>query len=258
MMEEKFNNVQEYHGIRAGYERDLNHAWLLLEIEEVYKEDYQMKMLGCNDVRRLLTVQGQGRDEKSIYRYDISGKTSMKACYENTVASCRDMEEFMKQFIEALKEVQNLLLNPDGLVLSPDFVYREGGQFYFCFCPGKRGAVREEFHQLTEYFVKKADYEEKEAIYLAYELHKASMEENYNIEKVLEDILDKKDAEVQKMAVDKEDTYVLEEDLWLGDWESEQELAGNRIKERSGVWGLVNEKLRKRKKKAWGEWEGIE
>ena len=164
----------------------------------------------------------------------------------------------MKQFIEVLKEIQNLLLNPDGLVLSPEFIYREDGQYYFCFCPGKQGAVMEEFHQLTEYFVKKADYEEKEAIYLAYELHKASMEENYNIEKILEDILDKKDAEMQKMTVEKEESYAVEEDFWLGDWEGEQELTGNKIRERGKVWGLVNDKIRKRKKKMWGEWEELE
>ena len=33
----------------------------------------------------------------------------------------------------------------------------------------------------------------KEAVYLAYELHKASMEENYNIEYALERILEKKE-----------------------------------------------------------------
>lgn len=258
MTEESYKSVQRYCGIRGEYERELNHAWLLLETDEVYEEDYQIRMLRSNTVKRLLPLQGQGREEKSTYRYDVSGKTSMKSHYESIGVGCGDMEEFMKQFIEALKEMENLLLNPGGLLLAPEFIYIENEQFYFCFCPRKCGVVREEFHQLTEYFVKKADYEEKEAIYLAYELHKASMEENYNIEKILEDILDKKDAEVKKMTVEKDNAYLVEEDMWLGDWEGGQELIGNKIKEKRSVWGRVNDKLRRRKKKIWGEWDGVE
>lgn len=241
--------------IEGKYERNLNHAWLSIEIDEIYKEDYQMRMLNTNTLKRLLPVQGQGREERSSYRYEISGKLSMKSFYENTVLGYREMESFMKQFVEALREVENLLLNPNGLLLVPDYIYQADGQFYFCFCPCKCGDIWDEFHQLTEYFVKKADYEDKEAIYLSYELHKASMEQNYNIEKVLEEILEKKDTEVQKMSAEKDNTYAIEEDYWIDDWEGEQEMLGSKIKEKRSVWGMVNEKLQKRRKKMWGDWD---
>lgn len=246
---------KNYCGIEGKYERNLNHAWLLLEMDEVYEEDYQMRMLRANELEHLLSVQGQGREKRSSYKYEISGKSSMKSSYDSAGIGHREMEEFMKQFVEALKEVQNLLLNPNGLLLIPEYIFREGGQFYFCFCPGKHGDIWEEFHQLTEYFVKKADYEDKEAIYLAYELHKASMEENYNIEKVLGKILENKDTEVQNMSVEKSNTYAVEEDYWLDGWEGEKELAGSKVKEKRSMWGRVNDKLLKRKKKIWGDWD---
>lgn len=31
--------------MREEYERDLHHAWMILETDELYKEDYQMRML---------------------------------------------------------------------------------------------------------------------------------------------------------------------------------------------------------------------
>ena len=47
--------------MKESYERDLNHAWMLLEVDQIYQEDYQMRMLMENDVPGLLTVCGQGR-----------------------------------------------------------------------------------------------------------------------------------------------------------------------------------------------------
>lgn len=60
--------------MKERYERDLYHSWMILEVEQVYEEDYQMKMLMDNEIPELLEVMGQGMDEKSIYRYRISGK----------------------------------------------------------------------------------------------------------------------------------------------------------------------------------------
>ncbi len=65
--------------MREEYERDLHHAWMILETDELYKEDYQMRMLMENAIPGLLSVRGQGKDDKSQYRYEISGKISVKA-----------------------------------------------------------------------------------------------------------------------------------------------------------------------------------
>ena len=51
-------------GMREEYERDLHHAWMILETDELYKEDYQMRMLMENAIPGLLSVRGQGKDDK--------------------------------------------------------------------------------------------------------------------------------------------------------------------------------------------------
>ena len=85
----------------------------------------------------------------------------------------------MRQFIQVLYVVKNYLLNVNCLSLDPGHIYVSDEIYYFCYCPGLEGNILEKFHELTEYFVRETDYEQKEAVYLAYELHKASMEENY-------------------------------------------------------------------------------
>ena len=163
--------------MREEYERDLHHAWMILETDELYKEDYQMRMLMENAIPGLLSVRGQGKDDKSQYRYEISGKISVKAKGEKEHWKFADLENFMRQFIQVLYAVKNYLLDVNCLSLDPGHIYVSDEIYYFCYCPGLEGNILEKFHELTEYFVRETDYEQKEAVYLAYELHKASMEE---------------------------------------------------------------------------------
>ena len=97
--------------MREEYERDLHHAWMILETDELYKEDYQMRMLMENAIPGLLSVRGQGKDDKSQYRYEISGKISVKAKGEKEHWKFADLENFMRQFIQVLYAVKNYLLD---------------------------------------------------------------------------------------------------------------------------------------------------
>ena len=93
--------------------------------------------------------------------------------------------------------------------------------------------------------------------YLAYELHKASMEENYNIEYALERILEKKENEMESIQPEKKAGYDLQEELILDDWIAEQEMKGQVVKDRQSVWGFLNQRLQKRRKKRESQWDEI-
>ena len=238
--------------MKTEFERDLHHAWMILEFDEIFEEDYQMRMLEENHPTSLLMVKGQGRDTKSRYQYEIGGKISMEALGEREKWTYSQMKEFMQQLVETVREVNNYLLDVNCLSLNPEHIYHQGEKYYFCYCPAIKGNVWEAFHTLTEYFVIETDYEDKEAIYLACELHKASMEDNYNIELILEKILERKEQrmeEVQQKPKYGDLSYELQEDQILDEWAKEQELKGNMLKERETVWGFVTRKIQKRKDK---------
>ena len=242
--------------MKESYERDMHHAWMILEASQIYEEDYQMRMLTANAVPGLLQVRGQGKDEKSSYRYEISGMVSMKAQGEKESWTFQGIESFMKQFIQVLYEVKNYLLDVNCLSLEPAHIYLHKGQFFFCYCPAFQGDILGKFHVLTEYFVRGTDYEDKEGIYLAYELHKASMEENYNIEQVLEKILERKEREMENMKPQKkEGNYDLQEEMLLDDWVVEQEMKGTVARDRETVWGFMTRRLRKRRERRRETWE---
>ena len=234
--------------MKQEYKKSADHRWMVLEFDEIYEEDYQLRMLKENVVTGLLPVRGQGKDDKSIYRYDITGKISMKKRSEREKWTFESLKEFLKQMIQVLNEVDNFLLDRDCISLDPNHIFYKNGTFYFCYCPGFKGGLRQEFHVLTEFFVKETDYEDRDAVYLASSLHKASMEEQYSVEEIYEKILQEKETEEEKKEVmpqlDIGEEYELEEDRLLNEWSAEKENIGHVVRERKSVWQFVTQKIR--------------
>ena len=87
----------------------------------------------------------------------------------------------------AVREAEVYLLDVHRILLKPEYIFFEEGRFYFCYYPPARQDLWEEFHRLTEYFVKEADYQDKEAVRMIFLLHKGTMEENYSMEKLIKE-----------------------------------------------------------------------
>lgn len=106
--------------------------------------------------------------------------------------------------------------------------------------------MKDEFHRLTEYFVSEADYKEKEGVHFAYCMHKATMEENYSIEQIMNELMEEKGEENEK-------TPPVRYDEKMEAHISENEM----VAEKKELWGPVKKLLDKRKNDKWGSWDEI-
>lgn len=233
--------------MESKYKQDWNHMYLILERPEFYEEDYQMKMMQENKIEGLLQVSGQGIDGNSQYNYEISGKVSMKSIYEKMSIEKWELEKFLQQFLKLLSQIENYLLNVNCILLEPEYIFYEEGNYYFCYLPIEEEKFCYRFHCLTEYFVSKINHKEQSAILLAYELHKATMEENYSLEKIIGQVLSTSENEVRTEKVIEEEC----EDDWI-DFDEEEEKQENIFEKKWRQWKL---KLGKNRVKKWGEWE---
>ena len=222
------------------YRRNLNHTYLTLEVDEVYDEDYQMRMLKANKIDGLLLVAGHGVDGISKYAYDISGKSSLKAIYEKTDISKEELEVFLMSLLTLVKVIQNFMLDANKILLDPEYIFYEKEKYYFCYLPKKEEQLENSFHKLTEYFVSKIDHKDQKGIQTAYILHKATMEENYNLEAVIDQIRQEELVEEEE----KEEINYVEKDRQSADY----------IKESSVAWPVAKQ-WKGRKKEKWGIWE---
>ena len=81
----------------------------------------------------------------------------------------------------------------------------------FCYYPANEQGIAESFHELTEFFVRETDYQDRSGIYISYALHKMTLAENYQICQVIEEILNNQEEEYEDQEAEEED---YEEDLY--------------------------------------------
>lgn len=188
---------------RAEFETKLNRVCLHIYKEEHYEEDYQMPMLRQNQLDGILKVEGCEVDGQARYTYEISGMTSMKAMYENTNIKKQEIEAVITRILEVTETLQCYMLNPNCLVLKPEYIFFKEGNWYFCYFPVMEEDLCKLFHELTEYFVKMLDYQDTEGIFLAYELHKATLQEHYDLELIMKEYRNR-ESERKKMIREKQ------------------------------------------------------
>ncbi|MDE7067404.1 MAG: hypothetical protein K2O83_06985, partial [Schaedlerella arabinosiphila] len=114
----------------------------------------------------------------------------------------REIEAVIARILEVTDTLQRYMLDPNCLVLKPEYIFHKEGQWFFCYFPGMEEDLCKIFHELTEYFVKMLDYEDTEGIFLAYELHKATLQEHYDLELIMKEYKGR-ESERKKLIMDK-------------------------------------------------------
>ena len=103
--------------------KELNQTRLRLRLAGLYIEDYQIRMLRENRLKGVLPMRGYGEGESTVYEYDITGRTSLRQYYKQRKITWEEMNLFLKQIQEVISETEGYLLNPNRLLLNPDYIF---------------------------------------------------------------------------------------------------------------------------------------
>ncbi len=170
---------------QAQFESKLNQSNLHIYLDKSYEEDYQIPMLQKNPIVGILPVRGAALDGRSKYTYQTKGFQTMAVIYEKKPIQQQEIQLLVMELLQIIEKLENYMLNPNCLILDPEYIFLNEKQWYFCYLPGWNGKLSQSFHQLTEYFVRTLDYGDTNGIVLAYELHKATLQENYNLGEIM-------------------------------------------------------------------------
>lgn len=247
------------------YEKELNRICLHIHVPEIYEEDYQMPMLRANKIPGILEVNGCGIDGESRYTYEITGLVSMAVLFENKQVQKGDIEQFIYCLLESISQLQKYMLHPGCLLLEPEYVFCRKQKYFFCYLPGGKQELCESFHRMTEYFVEKLDYEDEQGITLAYELHKATLEENYDLDAIMQEYRTECEEAEEDDEPDTEEAWEEEEisdSLFTLDTEEEYKPAKDTevIRESGGVWSAWKKaahKISRGRLGRWGSWDDL-
>ena len=91
-----------------------------------------------------------------------------------------DVVRFTKDLIDTVDDLREHLLDPDGLLLSPELIFIRDGRYRFCYLPVSKADERQplcaSFHVMTEYFVKKSGLSGiRPEYYLYTKMHKETL-----------------------------------------------------------------------------------
>lgn len=244
--------------IQMELEMSLGKRWLHIYTKEAYQEDYQIPMLQKNKIERILPVEGCEVEGKGRYTYNVSGMTSLKSLYEKKRIKKSDIEEIVQDLMKTAEVLRQFMLNPDCLILQPDYIFQKDGRHCFCYLPGYEGEMETSFHELSEYFVKMLDYEDMEGICLAYELHKATLQGHYDLEEIIKEYKkhERKRKKEQKEKAQRKEDYGNLFSLTEEEECEEKEESKEKGKEKGWlpVWKNVARHVPGRR---WGQWQDL-
>lgn len=177
--------------MRAEYKRDMNHNYLVLhEDVELDTSSYQVRMLVGNVIPSLLKCQFHGVDGNIVFHYDITSKQSVSVIYEQKLLHENDLRLLFGSFVKVMEQMSEYLLNPGQVLLQPDYMYMdvEKKEIFFCYLPGTGKEIKEQFQFLMEYILPRIDHEDEGAVVLGYGIYRRSMEDNFRLEYVKEEL----------------------------------------------------------------------
>lgn len=164
--------------MRAEYKRDVSRNYLILHGENpVDTSSYQVRMLTGNAVPSVLKCRIQGLDGEFLFYYDITSRQSLTSFYEQKKLKAADLRIIFGGFVKIMEEMMEFLLNPDQLLLSPEYMYLdiEKQKMYFCCLPGEPRKITEQFREMTEYFLPKLDHEDAAAVTMGYGIYRKAL-----------------------------------------------------------------------------------
>ena len=190
--------------MQIDYRRDIYHNYLILSGgEEPDTSSYQVRILMANQINGFLPCQIQQIDQKILFYYDITSKQSLQTMLEHRQIKKDMLELLLEQIAAALETVKNYLLNINGFLLKPEFIFSDasGGKIWFCYYPGAEMTFQNQIRELSEYLLPKLEHQDREAVMLGYVFYQKCVEETITAE-IFQELLHRKTWEESRIGAE--------------------------------------------------------
>ena len=178
------------------YERNYNHNYMILKAKEREYTSFSERIVQENEIPGLLPCQFRVLEGNLFFYYEISGKRTLSQLFQKKKIGGTEMRRLLAALSMLQRESQRYLLDFRKCILLPEYLYSNFDikQLYAVYYPDYEG--EETLGEIGSFFIEHVDYQEAEAVELAYSFQQRIMEENLNLELIVEDLLRDKKAEV--------------------------------------------------------------
>ncbi len=165
------------------YKRDMYRNYLVVLQEENLKTTYEVKMLQNNKILGFLPMQVKRIDGQDYYYYDVSSLQPCSELYQKAKLSKEQIMRLVEGIIVAIEKGKEYLLMENNFVLEPKHLFIDPSNLKvsLCYIPGYCKEIVEQFGSLLEFILDRVDYQEEQAVLLAYGLYKQNRDKTSTV-----------------------------------------------------------------------------
>lgn len=175
---------------RAIIRREFDHTYLLIPADLSQMESYPFFMITQNNITGVLQCKLRYLEDIPYYGYDLSSKRSLGEEYQDKRLHFEEIRELFYQLSAILKGAEEYLLEKEGFLLSPEYIYKdlETGVIFCLYLPGTEDDSdlgKERYRELADFLLDKAEHKDEHAINCVYQFYKMSKEVYFSFEAFL-------------------------------------------------------------------------
>ena len=115
--------------IKAGYRREMNHNYMIIEAFSDDTECYESRMLSGNTIEGLLKFRQKITETGIEFYYEITSKQPLSRLLEGRLISYEEIKEILLAAARVLSRIEEFLLKEEQILLEPEFIYVEPEPF---------------------------------------------------------------------------------------------------------------------------------
>lgn len=179
--------------MEVSYSRRLDYQYMMIETDEEARSDYRLSMLINNRINGFLPVHVQQMNGKSTLSYEITSLENLPEFLDARKITYDEMVSLLLQFCSAVSEVGRYLLDGEGILLEPQYIYvsKSLERIRFCYYPYQYMPLHQSVNVLCRFLIDHIDYDDRRSLELAYGLFQESLRENLSISVIVGCIKDR-------------------------------------------------------------------
>lgn len=136
-------------------------------------DSFTANMLLHYQGKRLLPIELQCQQGMVNISYDVSGMCSLKQLTERQELQEQELRMLFRAIYRCYDEIYEYLLPPEGMLLSPQWLFyqSEKKEFRFCYCPEMTVGASKQMLELAEFCMKHTSHKDTEAVLFIYRLY---------------------------------------------------------------------------------------
>ncbi len=173
-------NYGRNHMILEPLDTDINY-------EDILQQNFRVHMLKENNIDGILKTHIQSNDCIPSFYYDISGLQNMQIILESSSLTYQLLCNILLGLHTTLQSIEKYMLSYDQLLLDLDYIYMspDYSSVSFCYYPLYHQDFCSSIQHLFEQMLKLVDHTDEKSVFLAYSIHKESLNSDFNIKKLL-------------------------------------------------------------------------